>query len=205
MALYGQPTPSSSSLAIVSPARSGRRIVAARRPIVTLHTPGDDIYPQWSPDGRYLFYVLTHGRANSSSLWRVDSDGRDRRLLYTDRSSSDMGAIVSPDGRWVLLSMLAGTDEDLWLIRNNGRGLHPLVVGSDDAYSSASAEWSPRGDRLLVIQDRTAVGPPPGLLGPTTMVAFVIRADGHVRPRCRRLRPPPPARWCGRRRARPGL
>ena len=45
------------------------------------------------------------------------------------------------------------------------RGVHPLVVGGDDAYSSAGAEWSPRGDRLFVIEDRTAVGPPPGLGG----------------------------------------
>ena len=81
----------------------------------------------------------------------------------------------------MLLSLLVGADQDLWLIRSDGRGLHPLVVGGDDAYSSAGAEWSPRGDRLFVIEDRTAVGPPPGLGGPTTSVVFVIRPNGRAR------------------------
>lgn len=187
VAFYGSPissrtgSPAGSSLAIVSRRRSGRRVVAAKRWIVASRTAGDYIDAQWSSDGRYLFYVLHHSRANSSSLWRVRSDGRDRRLLYTDRFDSDLSANVSPDGRWVLLSLLVGTHGDLWLIRSDGRGLHPLVVGGGDAYSSAGAEWSPRGDRLFVIEERTAVGPAPGLVGPTASVAFVIRPDGRAR------------------------
>ena len=173
-------SPPPSSLTIVSPVRSGRRVVAARRRIVAPN-PGGDIDAFWSSDGRYLFYVLYRERANSASLWRVRSDGRDRRLLYTDRSNSDLIASVSPDGRWVLLSVPVGANGDLWLVRSDGRDLHPLAVGAAGAILSATAEWSPRGDRLFVIEDRTAVGPPPSLLGPTTRVAFVIRPDGRAR------------------------
>jgi hypothetical protein len=187
VAFYGSPissltgSPAGSSLAIVSRVRSGRRVVAAKRWIVASRTAADYIDAQWSADGRYLFYVLHRGRANSSSLWRVRSDSRGRRLLYTDRSDSDLGASVSPDGRWVLLGVLAGANEELWLIRSDGRGLHPLAVGTAGGYLTTSAEWSPRGDRLFVSEDRTAVGPPPRLVGPTTRVAFVIRPDGRAR------------------------
>ncbi len=151
-----------------------------------LRSPGDLVDAQWSSDGRYLFYVLHREHANVSSLWRVDSDGAGRRRLYTDRLNSDLSAAVSPNGRWVLLQVLAGPNEELWLIGSRGHGLHPLAVPAAGADLSATAEWSPRGDRLFVIEDRTSIGPPPSpLVGPTTRVAFVIRPDGggrHVVP-----------------------
>lgn len=179
VAVFGPPP---SSLSIVTPVRSVRRVAAARRLIVALHRPGDDVTAQWSSDGRYLFYVLHHTRANLSSLWRVDSDGAGRRLVYADRLSSDLGATVSPDGRWVLLSVLAGSNEELWVIGSDGHGLHPLAVAAAGSDLSATADWSPRGDRLFVIEDRTSIGPPPySLLGPTAQVAFVVRPDGHAR------------------------
>jgi dipeptidyl aminopeptidase/acylaminoacyl peptidase len=170
------------SLAIVSPVRSGRRLVASRRQVVALQPLGDVIDAQWSPDGRELFYVLHRTRANSSSLWRIGSDGRGRRLMYTDRSSSDLQASVAPDGRWVLLSVLDGANQELWLVRSDGRRLHPLSVGTTGAYVSASAEWSPRGDRRFVIEGRTALAPTPSsVLPPTTTLVFVIRPDGRAR------------------------
>jgi hypothetical protein len=178
VALYAPPSASASSLTIVSPVRAGHRVGATRRPIVALHTPGDYVDAQWSSDGRYLFYVLHHSRANSSSLWRVRSDRHGRRLLYTDRFNSDLLANVSPDGRWVLLSLLVGANQELWLVRSDGRGLHPLAVGTAGAFLSTSAVWSPRGDRLFVIEDRTLIAP---VLGFPTRVAFVIRPDGRAR------------------------
>jgi hypothetical protein len=167
--LYGSPTPS--SLAIVSPVRSGRRIGAASRTIV--RAPGDYIAAQWSLDGRYLFYVLYH--ASSASLWRVDSDGAGRRLLYADRSNSALIATVSPDGRWVLLQTLAGVNEALWLIGSDGRELHPLATAPAGAELdlSATGEWSPRGDRIFVTEEPR--------LGPPSPVAFVISPGGRDR------------------------
>ena len=174
-AAYGS---SEASLAIDTPVRSGRSVVAARHPIVALHRKGDFIDAQWSADGRYLFYVLHRGSADSSSLWRVDSDGAGRRLLYTDHFDSDLVATVSPNGRWVLLQVLAGVGEELWVIGSDGHGLHPLVVGTAGTYLTASGEWSPRGDRLFVIKDDSTIEPP---LGPTVQAAFVIRPDGSGR------------------------
>ena len=174
LAVYGSSTPS--SLSIVTPLRSGRRVVAARRLIVALRSPGDYIDAQWSPDGRYLFYVLYHTRANSSSLWRVDSDGAGRRRLYTDRVNSDLLATVSPDGRWVLLQVLAGANGELWVIGSDGHGLHPLATTPAGADLSATGEWSPRGDRIFVTQE-----PSPSQLVPVPRVAFVIRPGGRGR------------------------
>jgi Tol biopolymer transport system component len=115
-------------------------------------------------------------------LWRVRSDGAGRRLLYTDRFNSDLGATVSPNGRWVLLQVLVGANQELWVIGSDGRGLHALAVAADGADLTTTAAWSPRGDRLFVVEDRTSVGPPPySLPGSTTQVAFVIRPDGTAR------------------------
>lgn len=180
VAVYGSPTPS--SLTIDTPVRAGRRLIAARRRVVALRAPGDYIDAQWSSDGRYLFYILHRSRVDTSSLWRVRSDGAGRRLLYTDRFNSDLGATVSLNGRWVLLQVLVGANQELWVIGSDGRGLHALAVGADGADLTTSAAWSPRGDRLFVVEDRTSVGPPPySLPGSTTRVAFVIRPDGTAR------------------------
>jgi hypothetical protein len=182
VAVYGPVAVPTASLAIETPVRSGRSVVAAKHPIVALHTLGDLVDAQWSSDGRYLFYVLHRERAKLSSLWRVDSDGAGRRLLYTDRFSSDLSVNVSPNGRWVLLEVLVGANEELWVIGSDGHGLHPIAVAATGSDLTTTAEWSPRGDRLFVIEDRTSVGPPPdGLLGPAVQVSVVIRPDGHAR------------------------
>jgi hypothetical protein len=57
-----------------------------------------------------------------------------------------------------------------------------VVVGVAGAFLDTGAQWSPRGDRLFVVEDRTSIGTPPSSLrGPTTRVAFVIRPDGRAR------------------------
>lgn len=175
VASYGSPAPW--SLTIVSPVRSGHRIVAARRRIVPLLPLADDIEAQWSPDGRYLFYIVTHGRGNSSSLWRVRSDGRGRQLLYTDRFGSDLSGIVSPNGRWVLLKVLVTTpasdSPQLWLIRSDGRGLRRVAAVPVGQYGDVNGEWSPRGDQLFVHEEGVA------LMGTAqTLASYVIRSDG---------------------------
>lgn len=168
------------SLSILTPVRSGRSVRAASRLIVA----DGYVNAQWSPDGRYLFYVLNRTHAHAGGLWRVGSNGAGRRLLYTNRSSSDLLTTgVSPDGRWVLLNVnAAGGSQTLWLIGSDGRHLHPLVAAAAGVtINSAIAEWSPRGDQVLVIEQRTPVGPSPYSLEPTSTIAFVIRPNGRSR------------------------
>ncbi len=168
-------SPIGSSSAIVSPVRSHGRVLATRRRIVALHTPGY-VSAQWSSDGRYLFYVVDRERADSSSLWRVRSDGRGRRLLYTDRFDSDLLASVSPNGRWVLLDVLAPTpaSEQLWLIRSDGRGLRRLAAVPAGQDGDVSGEWSPRGDQLFVTEESEALSAG----APQTRAAYVVRPGG---------------------------
>ena len=158
----------------------GGKVVAARHRIVALHSKGAFIDAQWSSDGRYLFYVLHRGSANVSSLWRVESDGAGRRLLYTDTFDSDLLASVSPNGRWVLPQVLTVTGEALWVIGSDGHDLHPVAVGTAGTWLTVNAEWSPRGNRLFVSEDSTSIQPPSDL-GPTAQVTFIIRPGGGAR------------------------
>ena len=56
---------------------------------------GASYAPQWSPDGKTLYY--TSSRSGLPQLWRHGSDGTDEQV--TDYKLGINGAVVSPDGR----------------------------------------------------------------------------------------------------------
>jgi Tol biopolymer transport system component len=50
--------------------------------------PGADARPEWSPDGTQIAFLSSQGSETAQyRLWRVDSDGENRRLLTPDRES----------------------------------------------------------------------------------------------------------------------
>ena len=57
--------------------------------------------PRWSPDGKRLYYTGTEGGA--SQIWSMNPDGSDRRQI-THLSTEASGEIVSPDGRYLVVT-----------------------------------------------------------------------------------------------------
>ena len=107
---------------------------------LTSRAEHDNLYPQWSPDGkRILFTSMRSG----TQVYSVNASGGDERRLLPGASGSAEAA-YSPGGsqiavlistpRWVLDVMAA-----------DGSGLHELAGGKGDADSPA---WSPDGKRL---------------------------------------------------------
>jgi eukaryotic-like serine/threonine-protein kinase len=54
----------------------------------------------WSPDGRFLLYVINEALATLSDLWVLPSDGRKPSPFAQSRFTEQDGRF-SPDGRWV--------------------------------------------------------------------------------------------------------
>jgi WD40 repeat protein len=61
--------------------------------------PGVDDGPEYSPDGRYLYFNST--RSGAMALWRARADGSDPVQLTHDPARRDWFAHLSPDGKWI--------------------------------------------------------------------------------------------------------
>lgn len=69
----------------------------ARRQLVM--GPGADDGPEWSPDGKSLYFNST--RSGNMHLWRANADGSAPVQVTTDDHFDDWFAHVSPDGKWI--------------------------------------------------------------------------------------------------------
>jgi TolB protein len=70
----------------------------APRPLIV--GPGVDDGPEYSPDGRHLYFNST--RSGAMALWRANADGSDPVQLTRDPARRDWFPHVSPDGKWLV-------------------------------------------------------------------------------------------------------
>jgi eukaryotic-like serine/threonine-protein kinase len=68
-------------------------------PILTFDTVGASFHMDWSPDGRYLAYLL-RGAGNANGLWALPLFGDRKPFPLVQTSAESVGAVISPDGRW---------------------------------------------------------------------------------------------------------
>lgn len=113
-------------------------------------TAGDqDIYPDATPDGRWVLYQL----GGHHRLWKVSTDGRHRTPLTHARAARPR---VSPDGRLVACNVW-DADRRRWkaalLSLENGRLLRTL----DEIPSSpwTILRWTPDGRGLTYVDTRS--------------------------------------------------
>ena len=66
---------------------------------ITNFTSGHVDGPEYSPDGKYIYYNGTE--SGNMQLWRMNPDGSNREQLTFDKSN-DWFPHISPDGKWIL-------------------------------------------------------------------------------------------------------
>jgi Tol biopolymer transport system component len=61
--------------------------------------PGTSDGPEWSPDGKHLWF--NSARSGAMQIWRANADGSGPVQITTDPDYRDWFPHISPDGKWV--------------------------------------------------------------------------------------------------------
>ena len=75
------------------------RDVGTTKDRVLIAGPGTSDGPEWSPDGKHLWFNST--RSGAMQIWRADADGSNPVQITTNPDYRDWFPHLSPDGKWV--------------------------------------------------------------------------------------------------------
>jgi dipeptidyl aminopeptidase/acylaminoacyl peptidase len=116
---------------------------------------GRDSQASWSPDGRMIAFVSN--RSGSTDLWAAAAEGERHGLIrLTDDLLVEDDPQWSPDGRRIVYSAKGPLDfyaQGLFLVPASGG--RPQRITPADNFDHSSARWSPDGQTLAFISDRT--------------------------------------------------
>ncbi|HEX9165889.1 MAG TPA: protein kinase [Gemmatimonadales bacterium] len=111
-----------------------------------LTTGGLSRRPEWSPDGRYLYYVADRQTPATDALMRIPADGSGAPELVFESSRDVEEGLVTPDGRSVVVLLAGALGPDVWIKKiGDTAAAKPLLESS--AWITDLA-LSPSGTRL---------------------------------------------------------
>jgi Tol biopolymer transport system component len=125
--------------------------------------PGIDAIwsPVWSPDDRQIAFSGTHGGV--TDLYIVDTDGKNLRQLTNDEYG-DMQPAWSPDGKKIAFATDRGPETNLAILKISKWRIAVLDLASgaidvlpDQGGLNLNPAWSPDGQQLAFISDRTGI------------------------------------------------
>ncbi len=112
---------------------------------------GDDIAPLWSPDGRRIAFATD--RNGDADIYVMNADGTDQRRLTQGVGDERLGA-WSPDGTQIAYA----TDLGVRIASIDGTGDRLVVPSSLLQVAYDVHGWTPRGDALVMVRDKTVDG-----------------------------------------------
>jgi serine/threonine-protein kinase len=110
--------------------------------------------PIWSPDGQYITYRKTRGKAQSLFWKRADGTGVEEQLTTGLRDGTSSW---SPDGQvlgfYDTLDVSGGTDRDIWILPRTGdRKPKPFL---QTPFNEAALMFSPDGRWVAYVSDES--------------------------------------------------
>jgi dipeptidyl aminopeptidase/acylaminoacyl peptidase len=120
---------------------------------LTSDTLGDHWDPRPSPDGKFIVYTLRRfDDLNRLDIVLLELETGNSVTLYGKPSTRALSAKWSPDGQWIAFIAQETEHDEIYLVRPNGEGLHPLTNRGNDVFQF---EWSPSGTQMAVILNRS--------------------------------------------------
>ena len=94
---------------------------------------------RWMPDGKLIY-------AKAKDIYIAEHDGENPRKIATAQDFPN-NLSISPDGsriRFSVLNIIDSTSE-LWEVRTDGSGIHPLLPGWNNPPNECCGNWTPDG------------------------------------------------------------
>ena len=101
-----------------------------------------DLYPSWSPDGRYIAFESY--RDDNWEIYVMESDGTNLHRL-TDHPAPDRSPSWSPDGRYIAFESYRDDDWEIYVMESDGSNPRRLT---DHPTPDGSPSWSPDGRHI---------------------------------------------------------
>ncbi len=111
--------------------------------------PGDEIEPQWSPDGQYIAFH-SHRRGNSD-IWLIRRSDREP-IQLTDSKAHDSYPDWSPDSRNIVFDSRRSGNSDIWIISIEER---VLIQETFDLVNDVRPSWSNEGSKVAFSSSRS--------------------------------------------------
>lgn len=151
--LHGAPSPDGRHLAYVVEEEARRTlwikaIDVGRPPVRVSQEKGNDDFPDWSPDGKELYFHSD--RTGEYKIWMYDLESQ-RSLPITFGPSEDFHPRVSPTGREIAFDSNRAGSYDIWVQRIGTGAARAVTTGEHQDFSPA---WSPDGSRLAFTSSR---------------------------------------------------
>jgi dipeptidyl aminopeptidase/acylaminoacyl peptidase len=116
---------------------------------LTTDTIGDHWDARPSPDGKFIIYNLRRfDDLNRLDIILLEIATGKQVTLYGKPSTRATAPKWSPDGKWISFIAQEGQFEELYLVKPDGEGFHPLTKGGQDIFQY---EWSPLGKQILAV------------------------------------------------------
>lgn len=107
------------------------------------------IMPRWSPDASRILYT-TYFRQGFPDLFEINLRTRDRRPFAVYRGTNT-GAVFSPDGRRVAMTLSSSGNAEIYVSDPSGRSPRRLTRNNS---LEATPTWSPDGRQLAFTSDQ---------------------------------------------------
>ena len=125
--------------------------------------PGDDQYPQWSPDGKQIAFVSNRNGGKETAIYVMGTSGNNLRRLTNDAKLIWITSPNwSPDGKqivfvsWFIGKGAKGKGSGIFIINRDGRNIRQVTKDAK-LTSVESPSWSADG-RQIVFAASAAVG-----------------------------------------------
>lgn len=105
-------------------------------------------HPEWSPNGRYLVYTSYH-QTGFPDIYMLDIR-RARKIPIAIFKGTNTGAVFSPDGQRLAMSLSGTGNAEIYVSDTKGRNRRRLTKNRT---LEANPAWSPDGQRLIYTSD----------------------------------------------------